>query len=82
MGDIQEIDTVFQHVRHAAGRIRLPSDAAIAQQILLLGDSFMVIALLQWILGQSGQQPIKRSKFLIPMVASRNLSRHRQIQWN
>jgi hypothetical protein len=40
MNDIQEIDTVFQHVRQAAGRIHLPSDAVITQQILLLGDAF------------------------------------------
>jgi len=40
MDGIQEIDTVFQHVRQAAGRFRLPSDVAIAQQILLLGDAF------------------------------------------
>jgi len=40
MGDIQEVDTVLQHVRQAAQRYRVPSDAAITQQILLFGDAF------------------------------------------
>jgi len=40
MDNVREIDTVLQHVRRAAQRHRLPSDAAITQQILLFGDSF------------------------------------------
>ena len=40
MNGIQEIDTVLQHVRQVALRFRLPSDAAITQQILLFSDSF------------------------------------------
>jgi hypothetical protein len=40
MDGIQEIDTVLQHVRQVARRFRLPSDAAVTQQILLFGDSF------------------------------------------
>lgn len=40
MDGILEIDSVFRQVRQAARRFRLPSDAAIAQQILLLGDAF------------------------------------------
>ena len=40
MNDIQEVDTVLQHVLQAAQRHCVPSDAAITQQILLLGDSF------------------------------------------
>ena len=40
MGDIREIDTVLQHVRQIARRFRLPSDAAITQQILCFSDSF------------------------------------------
>ena len=40
MDGIQEIDTVFQHVQQAARRFYLPSDTAITQQILLLGDAF------------------------------------------
>jgi len=40
MDSIQEIDTVLQHVRHAAQRFRLPLDAAITQQTLLFNDSF------------------------------------------
>ena len=40
MDGIQEIDTVLQHVRRIARRFRISSDAAITQQILLLGDAF------------------------------------------
>ena len=40
MDNVREIDTVLQHVRRAAHRCRLTSDAAITQQILLFGDSF------------------------------------------
>jgi hypothetical protein len=40
MNRVQEIDMVLQFVRQAAGRYGLPSDAALSQQILLLGDSF------------------------------------------
>jgi len=40
MDGVLELDTVFQYVRQAARRFRLPSDAVIAQQILLLGDAF------------------------------------------
>jgi hypothetical protein len=40
MDDVQEIDIVMQHVRQAARRFRVPADATITQQILLLGDSF------------------------------------------
>lgn len=40
MDGVLEIDTVLQYVRQAARRFRVPSDAAITQQILLLGDAF------------------------------------------
>ena len=40
MDGIQEIDAVMQHVRRAARRFRLPTDTAITQQILLLGQAF------------------------------------------
>jgi len=40
MDDIQEIDTVLQQVHRAARRHRLPTEAPIAQQILLFGNSF------------------------------------------
>jgi hypothetical protein len=40
MEGVQEIDTVLHHVRQAARRYRVPADTAIAQQILLLGDSY------------------------------------------
>ena len=40
MSDIQEIDTVLQHVRQATRRFGASSDAVITQQILLLGSSF------------------------------------------
>jgi hypothetical protein len=40
MDDIQEIDTVLQYVRRAMQRLRIPSDATISQQILLLGDAY------------------------------------------
>jgi hypothetical protein len=40
MDGVLEIDSVLQQVRLALQRLRLPSDAAITQQILLLGDSF------------------------------------------
>ena len=40
MDGVWEIDTVLQHVRHTARRFRLPADAALTQQILLLGDAF------------------------------------------
>jgi len=40
MDGIQEIDTVLQYVRRAMQRLRIPSDATISQQILLLGDAY------------------------------------------
>ena len=40
MENIQEIDTVLQHVRQAARRFGVSADAVITQQILLLGDAF------------------------------------------
>jgi len=40
MDSIQEVDTVIQHVRQIARRFRLPSNAAITQQILLFSNSF------------------------------------------
>jgi hypothetical protein len=40
MSEIQEIDTVLQHVRQAAKRLHLPANDVITQQILLLGDAF------------------------------------------
>ena len=40
MGEVQEIDTVLQHVRQVARRLHLPSNDVITQQILLLGDAF------------------------------------------
>jgi len=40
MDDIQEIDTVLQHVRQVARRLHLPANDVITQQILLLGDAF------------------------------------------
>jgi hypothetical protein len=38
--NVQEIDTVLQLVRQTAQRYCAPSETAITQQILLLGDSF------------------------------------------
>ena len=40
MDDVREIDTVLQHVRQALQRLQIPSNIAISQQILLLGDSY------------------------------------------
>ena len=40
MEGVQEVDFVLQRVRQATRRYRVPSDAAITQQILLFGDSF------------------------------------------
>ena len=40
MDGVREIDSVLQRVRQATRRLRIPSDAAITQQILLFGDSF------------------------------------------
>ncbi|MDR0327042.1 MAG: hypothetical protein LBI05_01965 [Planctomycetaceae bacterium] len=40
MDSVLEIDSVLQQVRQTIRRLRLPSDTAITQQILLLGDSF------------------------------------------
>lgn len=40
MDGVQEIDIVLQQVRQVAGWLHLPADAAITQQILLLGDAF------------------------------------------
>ena len=40
MANIQEVDTLLQQVRHAAGQFRFSEDAAISQQILLFGDYF------------------------------------------
>ena len=40
MDGIREVDFVLQRVRQATRRFRIPSDAAITQQILLFGDSF------------------------------------------
>jgi len=40
MNEVREIDTVLHHVRQAVKRHRLPSDAAITQQILLFGNAF------------------------------------------
>ena len=40
MDNVQEIDAVLQQVRQAAQQFHIPSDAIIAQQILLFGDSF------------------------------------------
>ena len=40
MDNAQETDSVWQHVRYAAQKFRVPSDAAITQQILLFADSF------------------------------------------
>ena len=40
MDGIMEVDTVLQHVRQAARRLHLSTDAAITQQILLLGDAY------------------------------------------
>ena len=40
MDSVREIDFVLQRVRQATQRFRIPSDAAITQQILLFGDSF------------------------------------------
>ena len=40
MDGVREVDFVLQRVRHATQRFRIPSDAAITQQILLFGDSF------------------------------------------
>jgi len=40
MGEIQEIDTVLQHVRQVAQRLHLPANDVITQHILLLGDAF------------------------------------------
>ena len=40
MDGVREVDSVLQRVRQAIRRFRVPSDAAITQQILLFGDSF------------------------------------------
>jgi hypothetical protein len=40
MDGVLEIDSVLQQVRQTVRRLHLSSDAAITQQILLLGDSF------------------------------------------
>jgi hypothetical protein len=40
MDTVREVDTVLQHVRQFAQRFRIPSDAAITQQILLFSDAF------------------------------------------
>ena len=40
MDDVREIDTVLHHVRQALQRLQIPSNIAISQQILLLGDSY------------------------------------------
>ena len=40
MDNVREMDSVLQHVRQAARRFHVPSDAAITQQILLFGDAF------------------------------------------
>ena len=40
MNDVQEMDTVLQHVRRATLRYQLPADVAITQQILLFGNAF------------------------------------------
>jgi len=40
MDGVLEIDSVLQHVRHTAQRLRFSADTALTQQILLLGDAF------------------------------------------
>jgi len=40
MDGVREVDFVLQRVRQATQRFRVPSDAAITQQILLFGNSF------------------------------------------
>ena len=40
MDDVLEIDTVLQHVRQIARKLRVPSDTAVTQQILMFAESF------------------------------------------
>ena len=40
MGNIQEVDALLRHVRRAVWRFGISLDAAMTQQILLLGDAF------------------------------------------
>ena len=40
VGNIQEVDALLRHVRRAVWRFGISLDAAMTQQILLLGDAF------------------------------------------
>ena len=40
MDNVLEMDTVLRHVRLTARKLRMPSDTAITQQILVFAESF------------------------------------------
>jgi len=40
LDNVLEMDTVLQYVRRTARKLRVPSDTAITQQILLFAESF------------------------------------------